>query len=116
MKGLDIPDIEIVVQYGIRHNVLTALQQGGWAGHSPTGEAIFLLMYEPWVKSIDLATVEVDTVSDPDYPNIPKLTKHSTKQGRTGVAMVKIIQLKQECLCKLFAAYLKDNTADGRYP
>lgn len=73
-------------------------------------------MYEPWVKSIDLATIEVDTSSDPDHPNIPKLTKHSTKQGRTGVAMIKIVQLEHECLRKLFATYLKDNTADGTYP
>ena len=73
-------------------------------------------MYEPWVKSIDLATIEVDTSSDLDHPNIPKLTKHSTKQGRTGVAMIKIVQLEHECLCKLFATYLKDNTADGTYP
>ena len=72
-------------------------------------------MYEPWAKSIDLAAVKVDTVSDPDHPNIPKLTVHSTKQARTGVAMLKIIQLKQECLRQLFATYLKDTTFNGMY-
>ena len=55
-------------------------------------------MYEPWVKSIDLSTIEVDTVSDPDHPNVPKLTNQSMKQARTGVAIIKIIQLEQECL------------------
>ena len=50
-------------------------------------------MYELWAKSIDLAAVKVDTVSDPDHPNIPKLTVHSIKQARTSVAMLKIIQL-----------------------
>jgi len=115
-QGLDIPDIEVVVQYGITREVPTALQRGGRGGRSPTGKAIFLLMYEPWVKTIDLAAVDVDTVSDPDHPNVPKLTVHSTKLARTGVAMVKIIQLKQECLRRLYADYLNNMTLDGTYP
>ena len=115
-QGLDISDIEIVIQYGITREVPTTLQRGGRGGRSPTGEAIFLIMYEPWVKSIDLTAVEVDTSSDPDHPNIPKLTIHSSKQGRTGVAMIKIIQSEQECLRALYAAYLKDETEDGMYP
>lgn len=115
-QGLDIPDIEIVIQYGITREVPTALQRGGRGGRSPTGQAIFLLMYEPWVKSINLAAVEVDTATDPDHPNIPKLTTHSTKQGRTGVAMIKIVQSEQECLRKLYAAYLKDETHEGTPP
>ena len=114
-KGLHIPDIEIIVQYGITREVPTALQQGGQGGHSPTGKAIFLLMYEPWVKLIDLAAIEVDTATDPDHPTIPKLTTRSTKQGRTGIAMIKIIQLEQTCIRQLFAAYLKDETCDGKY-
>ena len=68
------------------------------------------------MKSIDLAAVKVDTALDPDHPNIPKLTSHSTKQGRTGIAMIKIIQLEQECLRRLFAAYLNDETCNGMYP
>ena len=54
-------------------------------------------------------------MSDPDHPNIPKLTVHSIKQARTSVAMLKIIQLKQECLHQLFATYLKDMTFNGMY-
>ena len=113
---LDIPDITVVVQYGITREVLTALQRGGRGGRSPTGEAIFMLMYEPWVKSIDLAAVEVDTVSDPDHPTVLKLTAHSTKQERSGIAMVKTIQFEHECLRQLYAAYLKDTTLDGTCP
>jgi hypothetical protein len=114
-KGLDILDIEVVVQYGITRDVPTALQRGGRGGRNPTGKAIFLIMYEPWVKSIDLAAVEGDTASDPDHPNVPKLTAQSTKQARTGVAMIKIIQLEQECLRQLFASYLNDTAFDGMY-
>lgn len=72
-------------------------------------------MYEPWVKEIDLTAVEAEAASDPDHPNVPKLTEHSTKKARTGVAMIKIIQLERECLRRLFAAYLKDVAPDGTY-
>ncbi|KAI9442063.1 P-loop containing nucleoside triphosphate hydrolase protein [Lactarius psammicola] len=111
--GLDIPDIDIVIQYGITRDVPTALQRGGRGGRSPMGKAIFLLMYEPWVMTIDLSTVGVDTVSDPDHPNIHKLTPHSTKQARTGVTIIKIVQLEQECLRQLYADYLNDTSIDA---
>ena len=113
-QGLDIGDIEVVIQYGITRDVPTALQRGGRGGRNSTGEALFLIMYEPWAKTIDLSAVDFDTVSDPDHPNVPKLTTHSTKQARTGVAMVKIIQ-QTECLRKLFATYLNDKAPDGMY-
>ncbi|KAH9014989.1 II DNA helicase [Lactarius pseudohatsudake] len=113
--GLDIGDIEIVIQYGITRDVPTALQRGGRGGRSSTGEAIFLIMYEPWVKTIDLKAVIVETASDPDHPNVPKLTKHSTKQARTGVAMIKVIQQNEECLRRLFATYLNDQAPDALY-
>ncbi|KAH9070706.1 hypothetical protein EDB83DRAFT_2517848 [Lactarius deliciosus] len=110
---MDIGDIEIVIQYGITRDVPTALQRGGRGGRSSTGEAIFLIMYEPWVKTIDLKAIIVETASDPDHPNVPKLTKHSTKQARTGVAMIKVIQQNEECLRRLFATYLNDQAPDA---
>ncbi|KAF8256458.1 hypothetical protein EI94DRAFT_1646387, partial [Lactarius quietus] len=85
----------------------------GWGGHSPPSEAIFLLMYKPWVKTIDLAAVEVDMASDPDHPTVLKLIDRSTKKECSGVAMIKIIQLEHECLHKLYASYLRDTTPDG---
>jgi ERCC4-related helicase len=115
-QGLDIGDIEIVIQYGVTRDVPMALQRGGRGGRSSIGEAIFLIMYEPWVKTINLEAVTVETVSDPNHPNIPKLTIHSTKQARTGVTMIKIIQRTEECLRRLFATYLNDQTPDGMYP
>ena len=95
-QGLDIPDIAIIFQYGIMCDVLTTLQQAGWGDHSPTSKAIFLPMYEPWVKLIDLSTIEANMVSNPDHPNIPKLTKYSTKEEHTGIAMIQIVQLEQD--------------------
>jgi hypothetical protein len=73
-------------------------------------------MYEPWVKMIDLGAVRVEAASDPDYPNVAKLTTHSTKQARTGVAMLKIIQQTEQCLRQLFATYLNYQAPDGMYP
>ncbi|KAF8257111.1 hypothetical protein EI94DRAFT_1709581 [Lactarius quietus] len=110
--GLDIPDITIVIQYGLTREVPTALQRGGQGGHSPTSKAIFLLMYKPWVKTIDLAAAAMDTASDPDHPTVSKLTDRSTKKEHSGVAMIKIIQLEQQCLRKLYASYLSDTTPD----
>ncbi|KAF8256917.1 P-loop containing nucleoside triphosphate hydrolase protein [Lactarius quietus] len=112
-RGLDIPDIEVVIQYGITRDVPTTLQRCGRAGRSPMGKAIFLLMYEPWVMKINCNAVEAEAVSDPDHPNVPKLTQHSKKQARTGVAMIKVVQLEQKCLRQMFAAYLNDVACDA---
>jgi len=43
-------------------------------------------MYEPWALNIDLSIINFN-VSDPDHPNVEKLTKISTKQARTGIVM-----------------------------
>ncbi|KAN0135294.1 hypothetical protein V8E53_006859 [Lactarius tabidus] len=95
--------------------VPTALQRGGQGGHSPTSKAIFLLMYEPWVKTIDLAAVEVDTASDPDHPTVPKLTDRLKKKEHSRVTMIKIIQLEHECLCKLYVSYLRDTAPNAHH-
>jgi hypothetical protein len=70
-------------------------------------------MYEPWVKDIDLTAPNVNCISDPDHPNTQKLTIHSKKRDRTGVAMLSIIQNEQECLRWLFANYLDDQSLNG---
>jgi len=111
-QGLDIPDIEAVIQYGIPRDVPTALRRGGRSGRSKTGQAIFLIMYEPWVMDVDLSVVDF-TVSDPDHPIVMKLSKTSNKQERTGMAMIKIIQSKG-CLRNAYAQYLEDTSPDGK--
>ena len=113
-QGLDIPDIEAVVQYGIPRDVPTALQRGGRGGRNKTGQAVFLIMYESWVMDVDVSESAVTNLSasDPDHPIVAKLSKISNKQERTGIAMTKIIQSK-ECLRQMYAQYLGDETADG---
>ncbi|CAA7268576.1 unnamed protein product [Cyclocybe aegerita] len=109
LKGLDIPDIEVVIQYGISRDMPTTLQRGGRGGRG-LKDALFLIMYEPWVDLIDLSEINFDVDSDPDHPNVIKLSPQSKKRERLGVAMIKIIQLDEACLRALFAAYLRDET------
>ena len=70
-------------------------------------------MHEPWVQKIDCSVVDVDTLTDPDQPIVSKLSVHSTKQDRTGIAMIMIIQQDKKCLRELFANYLQDKSVDG---
>ena len=72
-------------------------------------------MYEPWVTNIDLSTITF-TPTDPDHPNIEKIGKNSTKQARTGIAMIKIVQSVDECLRGMYADYLGDKAPDGTWP
>lgn len=114
-QGLDIPDIEVVIQYGITRDVPSTLQRAGRGGRNATGLAVFLMMYEPWVLDIDLSASGVEesvSALDPDYPHSGKLTKYSTKQQRTGRAMVSIVQ-STTCIRKMFAEYLKDQSIEG---
>jgi superfamily II DNA/RNA helicase len=111
-QGLDIADIETVVQYGITQDVPTTLQRGGRGGRTPSTEALFLIMYEPWVLDIDLLNLEENS-SDPDFPYAGKLTKYSTKPAQTGVAMVRVVESKELCIRGFWADYLKDDSSTG---
>lgn len=63
--------------------------------------------------NIDLSTIKF-TVTDPDHPNVEKLGKNSTKQARTGIAMIKIVQsAADDCLRGMFTDYLGDKALDG---
>jgi len=111
-QGLDIPDIEIIVQYGISRDVPTTLQRGGRSGRG-SKDALFLIMYESWVDEIDLSEILFNHDLDPDHPNVKELSQHSNKRARLGLAMIKIIQLDETCLRLLFAVYLSDQSLQG---
>jgi len=110
--GLDVADIDVVIQYGVPRDVSTTLQRGGRGGRTKTAEAIYLIMYEPWVMNIDLSNIKFN-VSDPDHPTVEKLSKTSNKQERTGIGVLKIIQ-SADCLRMMYANYLGDKTAECR--
>lgn len=102
----------MVIQYGIPREVPTTLQRGGRGGRSSLTEALFLIMFESWLLPITLDEVNIDFVTDPDHPNVSQLTIRSTKQERTGGAIITILQ-SDICLRILFAKYLADVSLDG---
>lgn len=110
-KGLDIRDIELVIQYGLLHGVPSALQRGGRGGHDFAQESMFLIMYESWALTVNLADVPA-MPPDPDQP-LDTLTKYSTKLAQSSVAVLRIIQ-STDCLRKSFADYLADKLPDGQ--
>jgi hypothetical protein len=74
-------DIECVIQYGICRDLPNGLQRCGRGGRAPSTSALFLILYEPWVKNTDISSLERD-LKDPDQP-IHTLTKTSKKPERT---------------------------------
>lgn len=113
VKGVDIAGVKAVIQYGIPSNVPEGLQRGSRCGRSTSELSIFLIMYEPWVKELDLGLVSLEArMADPDCPMAGTLTPSSTKRDRTGYMIVLIIQTLV-CLRLLFARYLMDHSDEG---
>lgn len=104
--------MEVVIQYGIVQKQTDGWQRAGRAGRTPGMWAIFLILYEPWVLDIDLSEI-LETLNDPDQP-VGKITKFSSKQARTGVESIRMIQL-DICLRRLQAKYLDDKTPEGEH-
>ena len=87
-------------------DVLNALQQCGHGERMLTTSALFLMLYEPWVKNTDISSLEKE-LNDPDQP-LQTLTKTSKKPERTRVAMYQLMQ-SSDCICHFFAKYLCDD-------
>ena len=64
---------------------------------------------------IDLSTIKF-AFTDPDHPNVEKLGKNPTKQARTGIAMIKIVQSVDDCFRGMYADYLGDKSLYGTWP
>jgi hypothetical protein len=88
-------------------------QRGGRVGRVWANAALFLLMYESWVTSMELP--ELDDISlkqDPDRPPVIPLKEKCTKKESTGMAMISHVR---SLLCKRqgLAMYLGDESEDG---
>jgi superfamily II DNA/RNA helicase len=112
-QGLDVSDIECVIQYGLCRDIPNALQRCGRGGRAASTSAVFLILYEPWAVTADLSSFKRD-LDDPDQP-LHMLTKTSKKPERTGVAMYRLIQ-SSDCIRRFFANYLHDITPTGECP
>jgi superfamily II DNA helicase RecQ len=109
-QGLDVPDIQCVVQFGMCRDVPNTVQRCGRGGRAPSTSAVFLILYKPWAMATDISSVAED-LDDPDRP-LQAITKTSKKPERTGVAMYRLIQTSS-CMRKFFANYLADETPNG---
>ncbi|KAF7371288.1 II DNA helicase [Mycena sanguinolenta] len=108
--GLHVDDIVAVVDYGVTQKKLTALQRAGRGGRR--GQmAVYLCMAEPWAYSASLDAVDPNS-TDPDRPIAGKLTKHSRKPARTGLAMIKYVR-SSVCLRELIRQYLGDQSREA---
>jgi len=116
---LDIPDIQIVVQYGLPSNMPSMLQRCGRGGRSSSIESTFVLMHEEKAVTIPIPSTPEALLrfkDDPDSPiGGPTLSSDATKFDRTGCSIYRCIQPEEgnECLRKYFAAYLNDTSPDG---
>ncbi|KAJ7448715.1 P-loop containing nucleoside triphosphate hydrolase protein [Mycena latifolia] len=90
-EGLDVPEINGVINYGLPEKVPMRFQWEGRAGRSSTRDAFALTMIEPWVFDMDLSTA-IDDPDDPDRPLLPDglKKKNPRKQERVGTASVRL--------------------------
>ncbi|KAF8486547.1 P-loop containing nucleoside triphosphate hydrolase protein [Russula emetica] len=105
--GLDVLDINCVIQYGLCRDIPNGLRRCGRCGRAASTSALFLILYEPWAMTADLSSLKCD-LNDPDQP-LQALTKTSKKPERTGAAMYQLIQ-SSNCIRRFFANYLCDGT------
>jgi hypothetical protein len=69
-------------------------------------------MAELWAHTSSLDTVDPDSI-DPDRPISGRLTKHSRKPARAGLAMVLYVR-STVCLRDLIRKYLGDKSREGK--
>ncbi|KAJ6525804.1 P-loop containing nucleoside triphosphate hydrolase protein [Mycena vulgaris] len=108
--GLDVENIDAVIDYGIPASKLTGLQRGGRCGRR--GQlSVYLLMAEPWAYTASLDAVDPDS-NDPDRPISGRLVKNSRKPAQTGLAMILYVR-SEVCLREMIRRYLNDNSLDA---
>ncbi|KAK6967103.1 P-loop containing nucleoside triphosphate hydrolase protein [Favolaschia claudopus] len=108
--GLDVPNIEAVIEYGLPQKKSTSQERGGRAGRR--GQfAVYLSMAEPWAYTASLDTVLADCM-DPDRPLCGRLAKMTPKPARAGLAMILYVR-SSICLCKMISDYLADQSPEA---
>ncbi|KAJ7150362.1 P-loop containing nucleoside triphosphate hydrolase protein [Mycena filopes] len=111
--GLDVPEIDGVINYGLPEKVPMCFQWEGRAGRSTSPDAFALTMVEPWVYDMDLNDA-VDDNNDPDRPLLSDgLTKkHPRKQERVGTASVRLARC-ESCKRSAYAKFFEDTDAEA---
>ncbi|KAF9039932.1 P-loop containing nucleoside triphosphate hydrolase protein [Panaeolus papilionaceus] len=110
--GIDFPDVDIVVTVGLPDTLMDTIQRAGRAYRKPDRNALFLVMYEPWIDSISLEDFRYGDLTDPDRPRA-ELKKSSKQRDRIGYMSAQLLKssLTGDCIRRLFASYLVDDLA-----
>ncbi|KAJ7786721.1 P-loop containing nucleoside triphosphate hydrolase protein [Mycena olivaceomarginata] len=108
--GLDVPDIDAVIDYGCPQKKPTSQQRAGRAGRRGK-VAVYLVMAEPWVYTASLDAVDPNG-TDPDRPISGRLVKDAKKPQRAGLAMILYVR-STVCLREMIRRYLADNSPEA---
>ncbi|KAJ7864092.1 hypothetical protein B0H14DRAFT_3862637 [Mycena olivaceomarginata] len=108
--GLDVPDIDAVIDYGCPQKKPTSQQRAGRAGRRGK-VAVYLVMAEPWVYTASLDAVDPNG-TDPDRPISGRLVKDAKKPQRAGLAMILYVR-STVCLREMIHRYLADNSPEA---
>ncbi|KAL0057289.1 hypothetical protein AAF712_016074 [Marasmius tenuissimus] len=71
-KGIDFPDVDIVINVNIPPTGADALQRGGRAKRQLMTFGFFLILYEEWVSKVDLDEFEENRAAFGDDPDRPR--------------------------------------------
>lgn len=91
--------------------MVDVLQCGSHALRNSHEDALFVVLYEPWVHDISLDEYNEGDLFDPDRPRA-KLTSSSQRRERAPFACLKLVKSKR-CLRAEFASYLDDQSPSG---
>ncbi|KAJ7091715.1 II DNA helicase [Mycena crocata] len=104
--GLDVGDIDVVVDYGLPPKQSTSIQRGGRGGRRGQ-QAVYIVMAEPWAYTASLEAVATYS-EDPDRPISGQLLKNAKKPARAGLAMILYVRDEEACLRANIRDYLAD--------
>ncbi|KAJ7603812.1 II DNA helicase [Roridomyces roridus] len=105
--GIDVGDIDAVIDYGCPQNMCTALQRAGRCGRRGQ-PSVYIVMPEPWAYTASLDALGAEG-TDPDRPISGRLLKDSKKPDRAGLAMILYVR-STLCLRDMIRRYLADES------
>jgi hypothetical protein len=91
--------------------MVDVLQHGGRALQNSHEDALFVILYEPWVHDISLDEYNEGDLRDPDRPRA-KLRSSSQRRERVPLSCLKLVK-STTCLRAYFASYLDDTSPAG---
>ena len=100
--------------YGICSDGTKTIQRGGHASRNPEDKALFLMVFENWVNTVDVSEVPADKLDeDPDRPFDVSGKKYPIKMEWTGIFSMSLLQDGTRCIRRMFADYLGDHSPNG---